>query len=278
MDVLITGGAGFVGHHLVKRCILDGHNVRVIDDLSTGLRRNLESFAFNYIEDINKVNFEPFQNVEVIFHLAAKASIPWSIENPIEAHNQNVGGVLWVLELARKIGAKVIYSSSSSVGFEPITPYSLQKKIGEDYLKLYSKLYGVKGVVLRYFNVFGEGQETANGGETLVLSKFLAQKKRNEPFTIVGSGEQRRDFVYVGDVVEANLKAMECESFGIFNIGSGKNYSVNEVADMIDRNYPIIGLPPRVEPFEMKANIKRTKSVLGWSPKVKIKEWIKQQV
>ena len=274
MKILITGGAGFIGTHLVERCLKDGHEVRVIDDFSTGVSGNMKNGAKYYTENVSKMGFEPFMGTDVIFHVAAKASIPWSIEKPVESHNENIGATLWVLELARKTGAKVIYSSSSSVLYEPQTPYSVQKRMGEEYLNLYKKLYGIKGSALRYFNVFGEGQERANGGYALVLSRFLEQKHiRHEPFTIYGDGEQRRDFVYVGDVVEANIKALEWD--GIYSIGSGENISINELANMIDPYHDKVYLEPRIEPLEMKADITEAKK-MGWNPELKLEKWLKR--
>jgi len=294
MKICISGGAGFIGSHLVERCVKDGHEVWVIDDYSTGRVENIIN-VYGKIKviskDISQIDF--FDDYDVIFHVAAKASIPDSIKDPLFFHNQNVGGIMKVLELARRTGAILIFSSSSSVygdtetiptleesKLNPMSPYALNKLIGEQYMRLYSMLYGVKSVALRYFNVFGERQETANGGYCLVLSKFLEQYKNKEPFTIVGTGEQKRDFVYVEDVVEANMKAVEFAdkmgTFEIFNIGGGKNYSINELADMIDKNHPRVNLPPRIEPREMLADITKARAFLGWSPKIKLEEWLKQ--
>ena len=288
LKILVTGGAGFIGSHIAERCVKDGHEVHIIDDFSTGRMSNVIDFFGKvevFSEDVR--TFEPKEKYDVIFHVAARASIPESIKNPVLSNDYNVGGILRVLEIARETGAIVIFSSSSSVGQTPITPYALQKRIGEDYMRLYSEFYSVRGVALRYFNVFGERQETANGGYCLVLSRFLDQKKNGKPFTIYGTGEQRRDFIYVGDVVEASLKAFEYikdvtfhDGFGfeIFNIGSGENVSVNELADLIDKKHPREKLSPRVEPFEMLADIRRTKKELGWSPQVPLKEWLSHQL
>ena len=162
-------------------------------------------------------------------------------------------------------------------------PYALQKLECEQYLWLYWNLYGVKGVALRYFNVFGEGQEFANGGgdSSLCLANFLRQKKNGEPLTIVGTGEQRRDFVYVKDVAEANIKAaewLENNNFEIFNVGSGENHSINEVANIIDPNGQRVYLPARIESQNGLADIIKAKNMLGFEAKMKLEEWLKNQI
>ena len=242
-------------------------------------------------EDIRTYDFHG--DYDVIYHLAANASIPQSIENPQETHTHSVLGTIRVLEYARRIGARVVFSSSSSVygnplevpttencPTRPMVPYALQKLECEQYLKLYWDLYGVKGVAFRYMNVFGEGQENANGGgdSALALGNFLGQYRDGKPFTVVGTGEQRRDFIYAGDIAEANIKAAEwlktAESFEIFNLGSGINHSVNEVCSMISSEHPRVFLPPRIEPPIGLADITKAKKILGWSPTISLESWI----
>lgn len=270
---LITGGLGFIGSH-IKKALPDAD----ILDLKDGI-------------DIRYCDLK--EKYDVIYHCAAQASIPLSFEKPILSHEHNVVGTLKILEYARQTGAKVVFSSSSSIYGEapnptneyekpdPVSPYALQKLLCEEYMRFYWKL-GVKSIALRYFNVFGENQEIANGGYALVLSKFLNQYKNREPFTIVGDGEQRRDFVYVDDVVEANLKATDyleaAEGFRIINIGSGNNYSINEVCNMINKNHPRIFLPPRIEPRSNQADIRRAEILLKWKPKTTLKKWLKKTV
>lgn len=278
---LVTGANGFIGSHLLNRLIELGAVV--------------SGYDIKNMVDIRTHHFH--EKYDVIFHLAANASIPQSLKDPLESHSHNVYGTLRILEYAKKIGAKVVFSSSSSIYGEPDTiptpetayskpliPYALQKLECEQYMWLYWNLYGVKSVALRYFNVFGENQEIANGGgdSSLALANFLRQKKDGEPLTIVGDGEQRRDFVYVKDVAEANIRAAEwlekVERFEVFNIGSGQNYSINEIANMIDPQGQRIQLPPRQEPKVGLANISKAKELLKWEPKISIKEWIKTQV
>lgn len=279
MRILCTGHLGFIGSHLYKILTSTGHIVYGLD-IKQG-------------QDIRTHNFTG--EYDVIYHLAANASIPQSIENPLETHTHSVPGTIRVLEYARKTGARVVFSSSSSVYGtpqeipttekcqpSPMVPYALQKLECEQYLKLYWELYGVKSVAFRYMNVFGEGQENANGGgdSALALGNFLGQYRSGEPFTIVGTGEQRRDFIYAGDIADANIKAAEwlktAESFEIFNLGSGVNHSVNEVCDMISKEHPRVFLPPRIEPLLGLADITKAKTILGWSPTVSLESWIEK--
>ena len=293
MKCLVIGGAGFIGSNLVDELIRQGHNVRVIDNLSTGKKENINSKAIwndidigistapSYLEKI-------MEGVDVVFHLAAKARVQPSIEDPISFNNTNVTGLLNVLHSCKEAGVKrFIYSSSSSVygnaeqiptteecRLNPISPYALQKLIGEQYCKLYSKLYDIETVCLRYFNVYGERQ-LLEGAYCLVMGIFAQQRLNGEPMTINGDGEQRRDFTYVGDVVEANVKVatMKMNFNGdIFNIGNGDNRSVNEIADMIggERTYR----DPVIEPKETLAHNGKAKFILNWNPTTEIEDWI----
>ena len=256
MKILVTGYRGFIGSHIYDAVEADGIDLKDGDDIRT---------------------FEFEKDYDVIFHCAAQASILKSIENPVESLTHNVIGTLRILEHAKKTGAKVVFSSSSSI-YDLKSPYAVQKQMCEDLLRYYW-IQGVKSIALRYFNVFGERQEIANEGESLVLARFLAQYKRNESFTIYGIGEQRRDFVYVGDVVEANLLAAEyldkAKEFQIIDIGTGINYSINEVAEMIDKDNPRVNLPPRDEPFENRANINKAQELLNWNPTVDLPTWLR---
>lgn len=264
MRVLVTGGEGFIGSHVADGCKRLEYEV-VLADLKSGIDVSKPSHMKRLGNDF-----------QFIFHLAAKASIPDSIKYPVQSHNNNIGATLQVLELARRSGAVVVYSSSSSVGFTPMTPYSTQKKMGEEYLQLYHDLYGVKCVSLRYFNVYGERQEISNGGYALVLPLWLKQKEEGKPLSITGTGGQRRDFVHVSDVVKANFMAARYawnQPHAIFEVGTGTNYSINEIADVIDRGERE-WLPARVEPFEIIAD--KSKFLPGWEPTTHILEWLLQ--
>ena len=271
---LITGNLGFIGSNLEKEL--------------RSLKWEVDGIDLKAGQDIRTYEFEG--KYDVIFHLAARASIPASFEDPVNIHYNNVYGALRVIEFARKIGARFVFSSSSSVYGEPkgipthetdaldyVSPYAFQKREVEEYLRLLN----IDSFALRYFNVFGEGQEKANEGDnSLALATFLQQKKEGKPLTIVGTGNQRRDFVYVGDVVRANIMAAMCDRMDVFrilNVGSGKNYSINEIAEAIDPGGVREYLPARPEPQVGLAQIGRIKQVLDWEPKVNVIDWIKRQ-
>ena len=298
MKCLVTGGAGFIGSNLVDRLIDDDHDVIVIDNLSTGKIENINPKA-EFIDDgiglENITDFSMFKNIDIVFHLAARARVQPSIENPLEFNRTNVDGTLNMLKASADAGVKrFVYSSSSSVYGEvkhlptsestqlnPMSPYALQKLIGEQYCKLFSTIYGLDTVCLRYFSVYGERQVT-EGAYCLVMGIFTNQILNNKPLTINGSGKQRRDFTYVGDVVDANIKAATTgKEFGgdVFNIGNGNNRSVNELAVMMvglptrAEPYPIIHRPPVIEPEATLADISKARKILGWMPSTKIETW-----
>ena len=296
MKCIVTGGAGFIGSNLVNRLIGDGHDVSVIDDLSTGKEENINPKAKFFKKDISNINGlwayqidEIFEGVDVVFHTAAKARVQPSIENPIEFNNVNVTGTLNILKACVDYGvSRFIYSSSSSVygdveqlptpeehKLNPMSPYALQKLIGEQYCKLYSELHGLETVCLRYFNVYGDGM-SLEGAYKLVIPIFTDQMLRGAPMTIRGDGNQRRDFTYVGDVVDANIKCatnLGVEFNGeVFNIGNGDNRSVNQIATMMGGSR--MHVEPVIEPKETLADNSKAKKVLGWKTTMKIEDWI----
>ena len=224
----------------------------------------------------------------VIFHLAALARVQPSIEDPVSFNDSNVGGTLNILMIAKKLGIKrFVYSASSSAygnakifptpeshPTNPLSPYGLQKLIGEQYCKVFAICYGLETVCLRYFNVFGERQ-SLDGAYCLVMGIFANQKLQGKPMTIVGDGEQRRDFTYVGDIVRANILASKSDRVGygeVINIGNGDNRSVNQLADLIGgpREY----IESRLEPKQTLADNKKALDLLGWSPTVTLEEWV----
>lgn len=281
---LVTGGLGFVGSHVVDALIDEGHQVTIIDNLSTGKITNKNPKAKLYRRDVREA-FTPLPPYDYVFHLAALARIQPSIENPLESHDVNLTGTLNVLEYCRRTRAKLIFSSSSSI-YDGIdlpskesflrvypNPYSLQKLASEFYIELYNYYHGVEYCTLRYFNVFGERQ-ILDGAYAAIVGIFLDQKSKDKPMTITNNGEQRRDFTYVKDVAKANVLAMGWE--GVYNIGSGRNYSINELAARIGGDKKYIG-ERKGEAQETLADISKAKAK-GWQPTVDIMEWVDGQI
>ena len=296
MISLVTGGAGFIGSNLVDYLIEQGHEVICVDNESAECNDKFywNDKACNIIGDITDYDFikNCFKDVDYVFHLAAESRLQPAIKNPIEAVYKNCVGTTTILQCAREAGVKrFVYSSTSSgYGFNPspnvetqpddcLNPYSASKVAAEKFCKMYSDLYGLETVVLRYFNVFGE-RSPRRGQYAPVIGIFDRQRLSGEALTIVGDGTQRRDFIYVGDVAKANLIAAEAnldkKYFGqVFNIGSGINYSVQEIADAISDNQTYI--PKREGEMETTwSNIEKASEILGWKPEVDVLERIKK--
>lgn len=299
MKALVTGGAGFIGSHVVSRLLHMGYEVVVIDNESSTCNEEFfwytDKEAKNYQYDIADYdNTRPlYDGVDVVFHLAAEARIQPAIKNPLLAVKTNALGTATVLQCSREAGVRrVMYSSTSSAyGLinEPplredmredcLNPYSVSKVAGEKLCKMYYDLYGLETIIFRYFNVYGERQPL-QGEYAPVVGLFQIQAQKGEPLTIVGDGEQRRDFTHVSDVVEANILAafaeLDSNAFGkVYNVGCGHNYSVNEIANMISDNQ--VHIPPRLgESRFTLADTTRIRETLGWEPKVEIKDWISQ--
>lgn len=291
--MLVTGGAGFIGSHLVDKLIDRGHQVIVIDNLTTGKKENLDSRADFYNLDI--CDFEKikpfFKGVDYIFHLAAIPRVPISIEDPITTSRTNILGTINVFKAGIDNGVKrIIFASSSAVYGDqeklplredmvpnPISPYGLQKLIGEKFAKLFTKLYKTPIICLRYFNVYGPRIDF-NSDYSLVIGKFLKQRATRNPLTVFGDGEQTRGFCFVDDVVEANIRAMESEKLKggeVINIGSEVSCSVNYLAKLIGGE--IQYLPPRPgDVRHTKADITLAKSLLSWIPRVSFEEGLKK--
>lgn len=293
--VVVFGGAGFIGSNLVDELMTQGHDVLVFDNFSEGKRENLSRWEGNErltvvrgdIRDLDLVK-RAVQGREWVFHLAAMSRIQPSITDPILAFSQNYMGTANILEASRLAGVKrVVYSASSSAyGLKNKLPntedmptdclnaYSLSKKGGEELCKLYNELYGLSTVSLRYFNVYGPRHQE-EGSYATVIAIFRKQKRLGRQLTIVGDGEQRRDFTFVGDVVRANmLAAMNREATGTFNIGTGANHSMNELAKLIGGES--VNIPPR--PAEARftlADSTRARDILGWKPTVSLQDGLK---
>lgn len=289
--VVVTGGAGFIGSHLVNQLLLLGFQVTVIDNLISGKKSNLNLNAENlsFVEmDIRSSEIcDYFHDVDIVFHLAALADIVPSISAPYEYMDVNVLGTTRVLEASRKVGVKkFIYAASSSCyGIpeefptketsppDPQYPYALSKYLGEQVFFHWLKLYGLSGLSLRLFNVYGPRART-RGNYGAVLGVFLGQKRANIPLTIVGDGTQVRDFTYVSDVVDALLLAGNSDVSGIaINIGTGNPTSVNRLAQLIGGE--TIHIPKRPgEPDQTNADISLALEVLEWSAKVSVEEGV----
>ena len=294
MKALVTGGSGFIGSHLVDKLIDQGYEVLVIDNESADSERFYRNEKAHYVkQDISNYQLTNtfYAGVDYVFHLAAESKIGPAIENPIAAAQKNVVGTCTVLQCAREWGVKkVIYSSTSSgygnnshpnVESQPddcLNPYSVTKVAGEKLCKMYTDLYDLKTVTFRYFNVYGD-RAPQRGQYAPVIGIFNRQKNAGESLTIVGDGEQRRDFVHVSDVVRANILAatmdVDDKSYGkVYNVGTGKNYSVNQIADWISDNQT--NIPPRKgEVRESLAYIQRIKNTFGWKPRVDLEQWVK---
>lgn len=290
--IIVTGGAGFIGSHIVDELIKDGFEVHVIDDLSAGKEENINPKAIFHkldIRDGESIN-SIFVGAEYVFHEAAMPRVQYSIEHPFITNDINVNGLLSVLEACRLNGVKrLIFASSSSIygdtdniptsessDINPMSPYATHKYIGEVYLKLYSKIYNLETVCLRYFNVYGP-RLNSDGAYPLVIGYFLKSLKEGKPLVVTGDGEQTRDFVHVRDVAHANLLAMKSSDMGhgeVLNIGGGKRYSINHVAKLIGGEIEYIA--PRIEPHDTEADISKAKELLGWQPSVSLEDGIKE--
>jgi UDP-glucose 4-epimerase len=297
MKSLVTGGAGFIGSHIVDKLLDMGHDVVVIDnEYSDNDHFNWREDAQNY--KVNICDYEAtrslYDGVDYVFHCAAEARIGPAIKNPVNAMNINALGTCTVLQCSREAGVKKVMYSSTSAAYglnqspnnetqlnDCLNPYSVSKVAGEELCKMYTRLYGLPTIIFRYFNVYGE-RAPRKGQYAPVTGIFMRQKEAGETLTIVGDGHQRRDFIYVGDVANANIMAAisnpDHDAYGqVYNVGTGTNYSILSIARMISED--TINIPPR--PGEARtslANISKIKKTFGWKPKVKLEDWIKEQL
>lgn len=287
---VVTGGAGFIGSHLVDELVRRGYTVRAIDNLISGKLSNVNKKADFYKNDIRDTVAlaKILAGASSIFHLAALPRVEYTIKNPVETHEVNVTGTLNILNVAKNVGvSRVILASSASIygDYEkiplneeiipmPLSPYALHKYVCEQYLTLFSKIYGLGTVSLRFFNVYGPRLDP-DGPYALVIGRFLKLNLSGKPLTITGDGEQTRDFIHVKDVVSSLITASERKNIGkgeVINIGTGKETSVNKLADLFggDRTY----VQARIEPRASSADIKKAKKLLNWKPKISLKDGI----
>jgi nucleoside-diphosphate-sugar epimerase len=298
---LVTGGAGFIGGHIVERLLLEGWEVRVLDDFSTGRAENLESVASQIellkgdIRDVALVT-RAVEGMEVVFHEAAVPSVPRSVEEPVRTNDVNVNGTLNVLEQARQAGVRrVVYAASSSaygdtptlpkiesMPANPMSPYALQKYVGEVYCRLYSNLYGLETVALRYFNIYGPRQNP-DSEYAAVIPRFLRACLQGESPHIYGDGEQTRDFTFVGDAVQANLLAADAKraSGHVMNVGGGARTSLNLLLETIRQitgtKLPAIHEPARAgDVRDSLAALDRAGDLLGYVPGTSLRQGLER--
>jgi UDP-glucose 4-epimerase len=289
--VLVTGGCGFIGGHTVDSLIDRGHSVVVVDDMSAPendyFHFNKEAKYFNFDISTNDES-EKFGSIDAIFHFAARSRIQPTFENPTNAFQVNVIGTQKALEWARKFrvnrfvyaGTSSLYGHHNPIPFNPamqvecLTPYSLSKWMGERLCEFYSNLYGINSLVLRYFNVYGP-REPTKGHYAPVIGLFKRQYASGKLMTVVGNGHQRRDFTYIRDVTKANIAALDCKDVGfkILNVGTGKNYSINDIARLVSKNQKLNDVATcssqrKGELVETLADITLTKQILGWEPQI----------
>ena len=290
MKALVTGGAGFVGTNLIKRLLKDGHEVVSVDNYSTGKKESHQEGCLYHDYDLSSQHtlgiyvdhgsYPSWREVEydVIYHMAALARIQPSLENPHKTLFNNFVSTLNILEYARKNNIKVVYAGSSSVHhglYE--SPYAWSKFSGEDLCKLYSNVYNTDTAICRFYNVYGSHQ-IEDGTYATLLGIFEKQYREGKPLTIVGTGEQRRDFTHVDDIVDGIVRASEeyfkeCE---IFELGRGVNFSINEIVDMFGKDYPRESLPKREGEYDVTlADYSHAQDLLNWKPKRNIEDHIR---
>ncbi|WP_394823628.1 SDR family oxidoreductase [Pendulispora albinea] len=304
MIALVTGGAGFIGSHIAEHLVAAGHRVRVFDNFSAGKRANLSGIAGGQLEvieadvrDAPRLEYH-MAGCDVVFHQAAVVSVPYSVEHPQETHDVNLQGTMNVLFAAKRQGVKrIVFAGSAAVYGEdpelpkretmresPISPYGVEKLASELYLRTYEKLHGVESVTLRYFNVFGPRQDPRSPYSG-VISILVDRALRNEAPTLFGDGNQSRDFVFVRDVVQANLLAATVPGVSgrVYNVGGGRRTTLNELVAMLGR---VVGRtitphhgPPRAGDIrDSLADIGRARTELGYEPRVTVEEGLAELV
>jgi UDP-glucose 4-epimerase len=303
MKYIITGGAGFIGSHIVEELAQQQQEVVIFDNLFSGKMENIQpflkkknvTFVQGTITDLSVLK-KVFEGADGIFHEGAIASVPRSIANPLATNEANITGTLNVLIAARDCGVrKVLFASSSSVYGNtptlpkredmtpnPLSPYAVSKLTGEYYMKVFSEVYGLKTLSLRYFNVFGPRQDPKSE-YAAVIPRFITKIIRHESPTIYGDGGQTRDFTYVKDVVEANRRAMESDAEGVFNVAYCKRIDLNELAYQIMEitgiTVPLVYEPPRTgDVRDSLADIKRAQEAFGYAPEYTVKTGLKETI
>ncbi len=282
MRILVTGGAGFVGTNLVNKLIKDGHQVTIIDNFSTGKRKNINSTAYCWEQDIATVDidtlYEYIKNVDIVFHLAAIARIQPSFERPADYIETNFTGTYNLVRACCHHNVPIIYAGSSSHHSGKFSnPYTFSKDMGEEIIQLYQKHFGLRSSTARFYNVYGPYQLT-EGGYTTLIGRWLSNIERQMPCEIYGDGTKRRDFTHVDDIVDGLNRIMKQQAYGYeFEFGRGENYSIKEVADMfgVIAQY---GPDKPGEAQETLADYSLASDILAWEPKINLEDYIKEEV
>lgn len=279
MKILVTGGAGFIGTNLIKRLLKEGHEVHSLDNYDSGLKEN-EVEGCNYVSgDIESVLYWKGDNFDLVYHLAALSRIQPSFEDPTETFRVNTIGTQAVVEFAKHNNVKVVYAGSSSRWHDPFqSPYACFKHMGEEIVKMYKKVYGIKAEIARFYNVYGPN-EIVNGDWAAVIGIWRRQVRDGLPITIVGDGEQRRDFTYVDDIVDGLYKIGMTEDSheDAWELGTGINYSINEVYQMFKDKFGV----DKIQLSDQKGNYRKTLrenddslNRLNWKPEDRLKTYI----
>jgi UDP-glucose 4-epimerase len=287
---VVTGGAGFIGSNLVKALVDAGWETHIIDRDPSLRRATLPADAIMYEVDVRHTDMimPIMEGADVVFHTAAVPRVQYSVEHPVETTDENVTGTVSVLTAAARARVRrVVYSASGSAYGEqkalplqedmpanPVNPYGLQKYVGELFCRLWTSIYGVETVSLRYFNVYGPGLDP-NGAYALAIGKFLMARKHNEPIMIYGDGTITRDFTHVSDVVAGNMLAATSPHVGkgeVINIGAGRNVTIKFLADLFGGE--IVYGPPRIEAHDSLADNRKAKELLGWIPQVRLEDGV----
>jgi len=303
MRYIVTGGAGFIGSNLAERLARDGHEVVIVDDLSSGRRENIEhladhprvAFFEGSVTDLDLL-VDASAGADGIFHQAAIASVPRSVANPLETNEVNVTGTLNILWAAKECGVPAVVAASTSAIYgddpvfpkretmepKPLSPYAVSKLAGEYYGKVFADLYGIRTVFLRYFNVFGPRQDP-NSEYAAVIPKFITRLLGDKPPIIYGDGGQTRDFIFVADVVRANIRAMEGDASGVFNIAGGSRINLNQLASTLAEitgihHRPIYEPPRPGDVRDSLADISRAHDAFGFSPRCTLNEGLRETV